>query len=115
MSSLNALMYSQNDDGTVREPPQVILVDGNPDLILEAPQGSVAINPATGAVYVKTDTDTVSWQPLADFIEGSTLDELPDGSSVAVDTDLVLIQHDPTGTKAAMKLTIAQLRTVMGL
>ena len=115
MRDLKALVWSSDElEGGVT--PAIYVVDGDPNGLLEAPSASLAIDPTSGTVYVKTDTSAVSWSLASgETVPGVRVDELPDGSATAALTDLVVIEHDPSGAKTAQKLTLAQLKTAMGL
>lgn len=72
MRDLRSLLYS-SDDAEEGRTPGYFVVDGDPDGILEAAEGSQATDPDTGIVYIRTAGATTNWDPVA----GPEIAEIP--------------------------------------
>lgn len=80
MRDLHSIVWSLGDDGSM---PELLIVDGNPDGVLEAENASLAINPATGAFYIKTSSDSTSWVAVSGG--SGVVETIVEGTGISVD------------------------------
>lgn len=98
--TLASLMWAEVS-GQGAAPPTFYVVDGNPDGLLEAPDASTAVNPATGALYVKTAASTTSWQAVAGSGGSAFWGGITGTLSAQTDLQSALNGKDASGAAAA--------------
>lgn len=64
MKDLASIVWSKDNTGD-GVAPGFFIVDANPDGLLEAPSSSIAANPTSGALYIKTETNATSWSAVS--------------------------------------------------